>query len=173
MKRFSSGDQPQRILSALTEAEDFVIDPALQFERSELREFHAYWEQSRGDKNFPQRADIIPIPMPRLLPWTIMFDAVEGGADFTVRVCGTALTDIFGIELRGKSVRLLPETLAARMILSGQRCIALRAPIRGHSQISRAPGQDFQGVEICAVPISNDGETIDMILAVALLATRI
>ena len=58
MKRFSSGDQPQRILSALTEAEDFVIDPALQFERSELREFHAYWEQSRGDKNFPQHRNI-------------------------------------------------------------------------------------------------------------------
>lgn len=172
MKRFPRGYQPQRILSALTEAEDFNIDPTLQFEREELCDFLAYWEQSRGDRNFPRRADIIPIPMPRLLPWTIMFDVVDGGADFIVRVCGTALTDIFGFELRGKSIRVLPEALAARIILSGQRCIALRAPVRGHSQISRAPGQDFQGVEICAIPISNDGETIDMILGVALLSTR-
>lgn len=173
MKRFPPGQQQQHLLSALTEAEDFIIDPGLALERAELREFLSYWQQSRGDQDFPQRTDIIPVPMPRILPWTIMFDVVEGGADFIVRVCGTALTDIFGVELRGESVRKLPETLAARMILSGQRCIALRAPIRGHSQISRAPGQDFQGVEICAVPISNDGETIDMILAVALLTTRV
>ena len=172
MKRFSSGDQLQHILSALTEEEDFVIDPTLQFERSELREFHAYWEQSRGDRDFPRRTDMIPIPMPRILPWTLMFDVTAEGADLIVRVCGTALTDIFGIELRGKSVRELPEILAARMLLCGQRCIALRAPLRGHSQISRSPGQDFQGVEVCATPLSNDGETIDMILAVALLTTR-
>ncbi len=172
MKCFPPGQQSQTLLSALTEAEDFIIDPGLAFERAELREFLSYWQQSRGDKDFPQRTDIIPIPMPRVLPWTMMFDVTQDGADLIVRVCGTALTDIFGIELRGKSIRELPETLAARMLLCGQRCIALRAPLRGHSQISRAPGQDFQGVEVCATPLSNDGETIDMILAVALLTTR-
>ena len=82
----------------------FHISTELNFQRPELSEFLEYWEQKKGGREFPQRSDIKPAEIVRLLPWINMYDVLDGGEEFSVRVVGTALTEVIGEEMRGKTV---------------------------------------------------------------------
>lgn len=64
----------------------------------------AYWHQKRGQRTMPERKDIIPREIITLLPYTVIYDVLDDGADFRVRVFGTALVELVGEERTGKRV---------------------------------------------------------------------
>src|SRR5690554_1952459 len=76
-------------------------------------ELAAYLERLRGDREMPDRADIQPSEIARLLPNMIIAEAVNGGADFRIRLFGTALVTLLGEERTGKLLSEFAEESSA------------------------------------------------------------
>ncbi len=62
------------------------------------RQMYAYWQQKRGPRPMPSRADIDPTEIPRLLPNILISEYVaEAGVErWRYRLAGTAVAAAFG-----------------------------------------------------------------------------
>jgi hypothetical protein len=151
----------------------FIVDPELNFLRQELIDFLAYWHAKRGARPFPGRKDIVPREIEKLLPWVQMYDVVDGGKEFRVRLIGTALSDTLGGgDYSGKPISEMPQLLSRRIQRGINLVLKNRAPLRTYAIESAIPGQDFQGNESCLAPLSTNGTDIDIIIVVAILQSR-
>lgn len=65
---------------------------------SHFREFIAYWQELRGDKPVPSRADFRPVRVRHLLPRMIIVERDEAG-EFVVRLAGTEIVERLGEEI--------------------------------------------------------------------------
>jgi hypothetical protein len=72
----------------------------------------AYWERKRGTRRMPDRQDIVPAEIVRLLPYLHISEVLDGGGDFCFRIFGTALVNLIGAELTGKRLSELGQPSA-------------------------------------------------------------
>ena len=131
---------------------------------------YSYWLSKRGDRAMPARADIQPGEIRALLPDVLLVDVIEGGKDFRYRLVGTELERHFG---RGVTGRLLSE-LISDPYLDYMRSLYLsvvieRVPVySAHSFDDDRTGfaliAAFKRTYRLMLPLSRDGETIDMVL---------
>jgi hypothetical protein len=66
------------------------------------RQLHAYWEERRGKRSAPERADIEPGAIRQVLSDAFIL-ALDGGAGHPFRLAGTRVCALFGRELKGGS----------------------------------------------------------------------
>lgn len=64
----------------------------------------AYWDARRYGHALPLRQDLLPEEMKDLLGRIALFDVDRGGAGFRFRLVGTALAQILGADLTGRSL---------------------------------------------------------------------
>ncbi|HEX7775673.1 MAG TPA: PAS domain-containing protein [Parvibaculum sp.] len=64
----------------------------------------AYWESKRNGNAMPDRRDIVPSEIVKLLPNLHICEVLEDGRDFRFRLFGTALVTVLGAEMTGKRV---------------------------------------------------------------------
>jgi hypothetical protein len=69
---------------------------------SSNRELFEYWTERRGARLVPERIDIEPGAIRRILGDTFMLEA--SGADQLFRLAGTRVCALFGRELKGESI---------------------------------------------------------------------
>ncbi len=151
----------------------FICDPELKFQRPELIEFLAYWNEKRGARQFPARLDIVPREIEKLLPWLHMHDVVDGGKDFHIRLAGTAISEFFDLgNPCGRSISILPSPVFKRLQQHLTAVLQARAPVRFYTWKSVMPGQDHQGSEGCYAPLSGNGADIDIIICIMMLENR-
>jgi len=152
------------------DGEGFFRDPGLNFRNPELLEFLAYWIAKRGARQFPARADILPREIIHLLPWVQMYDVIEGGKEFQIRLEGTALSKLIGSKtLCGKPLSTLPAGVFKRMQTALNWVLEASAPIRTDAAQTTIPGQERYGIEACFAPLSDNGSDINIIIAVSIL----
>jgi hypothetical protein len=65
------------------------------------RELYAYWEERRGKRSAPERADIHPGAIRQVLSDAFVL-ALDGGAGHPFRLAGTRVCALFGRELKGE-----------------------------------------------------------------------
>jgi hypothetical protein len=65
------------------------------------QELHAYWTERRGERRAPERADIDPAAIRRILGDSLVLSC-DAGEVPQFRVAGTRLCALFGRELRGE-----------------------------------------------------------------------
>ena len=65
------------------------------------RELFAYWEERRGKRSAPERADIEPGAIRQVLSDAFIL-ALDGGAGHPFRLAGTRVCALFGRELKGE-----------------------------------------------------------------------
>lgn len=65
------------------------------------RELYAYWEERRGQRAAPHRADIEPGAIRNVLSDAFIL-ALDGGAGHPFRLAGTRLCALFGREVKGE-----------------------------------------------------------------------
>lgn len=129
---FGSGERARKI----TDEPQLIERP----EHPAIIELAAYLDSVRGDKEMPDRADIQPSEIARLLPNMIIAEAVDGGADFRVRLFGTALVTLLGEERTGKLLSEFaeegtayssenPEAVQQRWLFVTQRAFYSRKPV--------------------------------------------
>ena len=126
-----------------------------------------YWLEKRGERAMPSRSDISPAQLKVTLPNVLLADVVEGGADFRYRLVGTHLREFFYSEPSGKlmSEALAPfgEATVTATLQSYRGVMERRGPMRltGSGSIY---GQEPKHFDALLAPLSDDGETVNMIL---------
>ena len=115
----------------------------------------------------PGRNDISPAQLKAQLPYLLLADVVDGGADFRYRLVGTELRRFFRAEPSGKR---MSETLApfgvatVEATLESYRAVVeRRAPIRLTGAGSWY-GQDLKLFDALLAPLSDDDASVNMIL---------
>ena len=63
-----------------------------------------YWHEKRGSRALPDRSDIVPADIVSLLPHIVIYDVIDEGRDYRVRLFGTALVNLVGEERTGMLV---------------------------------------------------------------------
>jgi hypothetical protein len=132
-----------------------------------------YWDSKRGGRSMPSRADMDPpVELRGLTRHVILYDVIEPGSLYRIRLVGEAIVDFAGVNATGKfAAETLPPHAAKRMqeILNsvvGQRAPRFRA---GYAHWHR--DKSYHKFEACFLPLSPDDRTVDKILAGVTFAT--
>jgi hypothetical protein len=67
------------------------------------RELYSYWEDRRGQRPAPERAEIEPGAIRQALSDTFILELTETGTGHAFRLAGTRVCALFGRELKGES----------------------------------------------------------------------
>jgi hypothetical protein len=128
----------------------------------------AFWEQARGTRAMPSKADVDPLRLgPRLLPHIMLAEPVGDGRRIRYRLCGTAVAEAAGLDLTGLHVDELNPDPAYTRYIDGlyRRAIEARRPIYSESRYlaQQSTGQRVTRRLIC--PLSPDGVAVDRFIA--------
>jgi hypothetical protein len=151
---------------SMTEATSAIIDAVfIDAPRDpDLRALHGYWNCLRGSRAMPRRAELDPGKIPRLLPYIIMYNvAPEGG--YTVRLVGEEVVRFVGRNATGQRAGSTMPPRAAEMIIAILDSVtAEREPRFRSGKAHWHPDKAHRDYEACFLPLSADGETVNIIL---------
>lgn len=132
-----------------------------------IRQMLAYWQRKRAGRRMPARADIDPAEMKAMLPFMILVDVnydAAGAADFVYRLVGTREVEIRGADPTGQRVAEAYHGPSAENALDCYRqAVENRAPYLDDEYFVR-DGDRFADEANLFLPLSNDGEKVNMVL---------
>jgi hypothetical protein len=129
-----------------------------------LLTLHEYWTARRGSRPMPARTDIDPIDLKPLLPVLILIDVVADARRYVYRVVGTHEVEIRGADPTGKPVAeaYYGET-AEDTLYYLDRVVREQQPIL-YRGTYRPFSTRIQREDVLYLPLSQDGETVNMIM---------
>ena len=132
-----------------------------------LCDLFTYWNRIRGDRAMPARRDLDPLDIPALLPWVLLTDVRRDPLDFRYRLIGTAVAERSRRDYTGRHFSELPHTRPDSIVWQVRAAVVetrrpqwALAPYTGTTQ-----GLNVKSVSGIYLPLSADGETVDMILS--------
>jgi hypothetical protein len=136
--------------------------PALALRAQE--DIFAYWASRRRWSRLPSRRDIEPMALKRHLPTVSLIDVAHHKGAFRFRLAGTGLYPVFGREITGLGLdQVYPGQEAEYWRTQLETVTRDRRPAAGqHSLAWRGLGR--LSLLWLRLPLSSDGETVDMIL---------
>jgi hypothetical protein len=141
------------------------VDPVdLQIEHASLRQLYAYWDGKRAGRRFPARADIDPLELGFVLGNLSLVDVLHEPLRFRFRLQGTLSASRLGYDMTGKFADEIPDPEYRQVVLETYARIVREArPMREVRETSL----DFKShrYEIVWLPLSEDGATINMLIA--------
>lgn len=142
-----------------------------------LAMLHYYWEFKRGDRPAPSRADIDPVEMKDFLSNTMLIDVVhspESDMRFRMRLTGTHIVYALGFEFTGKFMDELDlgEERDNLLCACGNIVSGIK-PEYFTGKINHLAPKRQLFFKCLGVPLSSDGENVNIILVSALLEKRI
>jgi hypothetical protein len=165
--RVAAGGAPSTGRAALTtyilDGETLALD---SLPDGELRQAYAYWRAQKGAKKFPSRHDISPEGMKPFLSKVMLIDVCHSPLDFIYRVFGTSIVTAHGKDFTGKSVRDLDPPAFAELIWRQYSEVLSIGDAVPHRVRLFAGNQNLNYYRV-TMPLSTDGTTIDMLLAVS------
>lgn len=141
-----------------------------------IAQFLAYWTEKRGARAYPDRADVLPSDFVPLLPHIVIYDVVDGGADFRVRVFGTAIVELVGEERTGMLISEFgrcsrlptqPQAVQRHWMDSLQASYKTGGPVLvgGRMSSSQRPYIIWHGI---SCPLSDGGNDIQKMIGIVL-----
>jgi len=129
-----------------------------------LRRLYAYWEERRQGRAFPARRDLDPLDFRYALGHVVLLDVLRDPVRFRFRLHGSELTARAGYDMTGKLVDELPNPKNRALLI--ERCHMLVETGQPVAVIDeRLLGQRRFGYEAVWLPLADDGEHIDMLMA--------
>jgi hypothetical protein len=137
-----------------------------------LAALYAYWNDKRGDRAMPVRADLDPLEMKRWLGNLLLIDVTDQGR-FIYRLYGTKFVDSFGVDMTGQAVDDLPAEQQERIRSDYDAVRESRAPrVRLYTAAFEAPpigglvSSDTQVAtwERLVLPLSDGNDRVTMLL---------
>jgi hypothetical protein len=145
-----------RLLEQANARRTDIIDPL-------LRRLYDYWNEKRGERSMPSRADIDPVDMRFILGSVLLADVLRAPLRFYVRLHGTELVRRSGYELSGKMLDELPQPqFRALTHRSWAKSVETRAPF--HAIRDRILDGRNARYEVLILPLSRTGDEVDMVL---------
>ncbi len=143
------------------------VDPGISLIDGRLRGLLAYWNEKRGARPMPARADISPGEMVTRLPRIALLNVLGEGqtvADFNVRLSGTGIDDLLGRDFRGTGLSdLLAEGPAKLIAAALAALVQHKRPMRffAHAHLPGHPDAHIEGI---ALPLGPEGGSVNMVL---------
>jgi hypothetical protein len=134
-----------------------------QIRRPMLRRLYAYWDERRGDRAFPARADIDPLDMGFALGNISLVDVLHEPLRFRYRLHGSIIVERIGIDMTGRFVDDIAEPDRRAFVEENFRTVVdTRAPLarRGHRVLDQRPW-NFDSI---ILPLGAENGMIDMLL---------
>ncbi len=142
--------------------------------RPELQELHGLWQDLRAGRAMPARRDFDPALVPRLLPNMFLVDVMAGAPPerrFRVRLQGTAQVAYHGADWTGSHIHQMTDRQSADQLCAvGEQIVADRTPWMSAGRLYWIPSKPFYNFESILLPLSNDGETVNMILGLTIIS---
>jgi hypothetical protein len=126
-----------------------------EMKQASIQELYDYWNRRRGTRLMPERGDIEPSAIRRVLADAFIL-AVDGAGGHPFRIAGTRVCAAFGRELKGSPFRDL-WTLESRAVLA---------------DLVAAVTAEFTGVVAQATGRTATGDALDFELLILPLAYR-
>ncbi|MEH6526917.1 MAG: PAS domain-containing protein [Sneathiella sp.] len=125
-----------------------------------------YWGGLRGARSMPSRADMSPADMVSFLPNVILLDVMAGPQDFKYRLVGTKVTlQMLHTDNTGKTMRELGfkgQGPDSKIFSNCVKVVETRQPLAGQTPYT-GKNSDFKATEDIIMPLSQDGETVNML----------
>jgi hypothetical protein len=144
---------------------------------AEFRELLAYWQSKLAPGRLPGRQHIDPTELqPRHLSQLLLLDVLEAASKqrrrYRFRVAGTGFSAIAGRDVTGLHYDEIgaPER-AMPVIRALDLVVERKAPVFLTGRLS-IPSQDYVWVKRLGLPLAQDGDKVDMILAIWLAERR-
>jgi hypothetical protein len=129
-----------------------------------LREVYGYWRSKIAGGRLPARTAIDPLDIPKLLPFIFLVDVEHDPLRFRFRLVGTQICTWAGRDMTG---------LYTDEPRYGERgpdvsqeygeVVSRRLPVY-REQKAKRPERDFMFYQKLVLPLSTDGERVDMLL---------
>jgi hypothetical protein len=117
-----------------------------------------YWKSLRGGSALPDQSKIQPRALKKILPHVFILDGTDCDNPL-YRLAGTAICDLFGLELRGCSFLANWETQSRRTVASLLHCaLDSREPVFLRS-VATHSGGGWTECEIVLAPLAHNGAT--------------
>ncbi len=130
----------------------------------EQRQIYDYWCSRAAMRAMPARGDLDPASMRDHLPSISLIDISNGLKDAVVRLAGTRLKDVYGIELTGKCLGDLEWGGREDFWQSiYQNILECKAPSHGSVQ-GPISGRDHINLIWLRLPLSDNGLRVNKIL---------
>jgi hypothetical protein len=151
----------ERMKNVQSEVNPAKLDnPTLAFLRD-------YWEQKRGLRAMPSRADIKPSELREHLGWVIIMEVLLDRSDFRYKLIGTLVSQYWLRDSTGKTVT---EAFSADspgavkgVLAMFRKCARDRVVVRSWGSAGWIEG-GFEDFDCIVLPLSDDGKNVNMIL---------
>ena len=148
------------------------IDPELECSDPTLLAVHRYWDEKRGQRRMPSRRDIDPLDIGRHLSNIILIDVEQAPFRLRYRLIGTTITEVMGRDSTGKYYdEIYAPELLDKIYASFHWMIEHMAPLRTYGE-AFYPDKDIYGYEALNLPLSNDGEVINMVFGALVFSLK-
>ncbi|MBM3571189.1 MAG: PAS domain-containing protein [Alphaproteobacteria bacterium] len=132
-------------------------------ESKRLGGLFGYWHSKRRGRRMPDRADIDPLDIPKILPNIVLVESMPERLDcFRYRLIGAEIVRAFGRDLTGQTTdEILTPALRTLAIASFVACRDAGAPLR---QIWIRPLAGVRNYERIVLPLADGSVAAAMIL---------
>ncbi len=139
-----------------------------RFDHPTLTFLHDYWNTKRGARAMPSRSDIAPSELRQHLNWVFLADVLPEMTDFRYRLVGGLVEEYFGTSganstLREVFARFGEGTVKTTLFIY-RKAASGQVPVRLIGQ-SKWDGRDLEAFETVYLPLSDDGQTTNMLLS--------
>jgi hypothetical protein len=149
------------------------LDSSLSFQSPLLADLLSHWNAKRGTRAMPARADIDPTD-PALrshLGFILLADVVGEPPRFRFRLIGSKITELVGRDSTGKWFDELYSPADYESVTAAYRWVVQnRAPLRITGNLRHA-NREWLDMESLDLPLSSDGENVDVILTRSVLTS--
>jgi hypothetical protein len=129
-----------------------------------IEALYEYWDGLRRGRAMPARADIDPVAIPALLPHIVMYDVTANGL-YTIRLVGEEVVNFVGRNATGSPAGAIMPPRAAELIVKILDAVTSeRAPKFRAGKAHWHPDKGYRDFEACFLPLSADGETVNIVL---------
>jgi len=129
----------------------------------EIRDLYRYWDEKRGMRRMPRRADLDPVDLAAYLPSILLVDVVPDERLYIYRLVGTREVHLRGNDPTGKPVMdntFLDRELALR---NYDHVVLSKAPHLDATP-SVSSDREWLDMETVFLPLSEDDAEVDKIL---------
>ncbi|MGO1120083.1 PAS domain-containing protein [Rhodovibrionaceae bacterium A322] len=133
-----------------------------------LIDVYSYWQEKRGDRLAPARADIDPLDLPKLLPWLTILkvfrDPKTDELDFQATLVGTKVVQFMGRDVTNQHFGEIFKGPQAVVIKAAYDRVAREADVC-YSQFDAGwMNKDYIFYERLLLPLSDDNKVVNRLM---------
>ncbi|HTP76726.1 MAG TPA: PAS domain-containing protein [Rhizomicrobium sp.] len=145
-----------------------------EMEARELLDIYAVWNERRGGRRMPARADVLPAPMGRNIKNVSLISVL--GDDYEFRIIGEAHIQAYGARHQGKRLSEVMEFapgFAGVLKRSVDIVVRKRIPIAYRGAIGRDVGNArFVWIETMFLPLGQRDDAVDHVMTASIYVPR-